>query len=177
LAIKAWDKSGRVIYCGSCSKSLAPAFRIGWIAGGRYQGRINSLKLSSSLITPLFEQAVLAEYMQSGALPSHLRKLRERLVANIPLAIAAIQRHFPAGTQVVSPAGGWWLWLELPEHIDSLALLRQAVSKGIAFTPGTLFSSSTKFSHFLRMNIGRPWSREMEQGIKTLGTLATELKA
>ncbi|MFZ6657326.1 PLP-dependent aminotransferase family protein [Undibacterium sp. TJN19] len=175
LAIKAWDKSGRVIYCGSCSKSLAPAFRIGWIAGGRYQSRINSLKLSSSLITPLFEQAVLAEYMQSGALPSHLRKLRERLVANIPLAIAAIQRYFPAGTQVVSPAGGWWLWLELPEHIDSLALLRQAVGKGIAFTPGTLFSSSSKFSHFLRMNIGRPWGREMEQGIKTLGKLAAEL--
>ncbi|BBB59292.1 GntR family transcriptional regulator [Undibacterium sp. KW1] len=174
-AIKAWDKQGRVIYCGSCSKSLAPAFRIGWIAGGRYQARINSLKLSASLITPLFEQAVLAEFIQSGALPSHLRKLRERLAANIPLATAAIARYFPWGTQVISPAGGWWLWLELPEHIDSLALLRQAVAKGIAFTPGSLFSGSGKYANYLRMNIGRPWGREMEQGIKTLGRLVSEM--
>jgi DNA-binding transcriptional MocR family regulator len=174
-AIKAWDKQGRVIYCGSCSKSLAPAFRIGWIASGRYQARINSLKLSASLITPLFEQAVLAEFIQSGALPSHLRKLRERLAANIPLATAAIARYFPLGTQVISPAGGWWLWLELSEHIDSLALLRQAVAKGIAFTPGSLFSGSGKYANYLRMNIGRPWGREMEQGIKTLGRLVSEM--
>lgn len=174
-AIKAWDKQGRVIYCGSCSKSLAPAFRIGWIAGGRYQARINSLKLSASLITPLFEQAVLAEFIQSGALPSHLRKLRERLAANIPLATAAIARYFPLGTQVISPAGGWWLWLELPEHVDSLALLRQAVAKGIAFTPGSLFSGTGKYANYLRMNIGRPWGREMEQGIKTLGTLVSKM--
>ncbi|MFZ6732968.1 PLP-dependent aminotransferase family protein [Undibacterium sp. Ji42W] len=176
-AIKAWDKQGRVIYCGSCSKSLAPAFRIGWIAGGRYQARINSLKLSASLITPLFEQAVLAEFIQSGALPSHLRKLRERLAANIPLATAAITRYFPLGTQVISPAGGWWLWLELPDDIDSLALLRKAVAKGIAFTPGSLFSGSGKYANYLRMNIGRPWGREMEQGIKTLGKLLQEFTA
>ncbi|MCH8620013.1 PLP-dependent aminotransferase family protein [Undibacterium sp. TS12] len=172
--VKAWDRQGRVIYCGSCSKSLAPGFRIGWIAGGRYQARITSLKLTSSLITPLFEQAVLAEFMQSGALPSHIRKLRERLAANIPLAKAAIERYFPLGTQVVSPAGGWWLWLELPEQVDSLVLLRRAVGQGIAFTPGSLFSGSGKYANYLRMNIGRPWGREMEQGIKVLGKLARE---
>ena len=127
------------------------------------------------MITPLFEQAVLAEFMQSGTLPSHLRKLRERLAANIPLATAAIARYFPLGTQVISPAGGWWLWLELPEHVDSLALLRKAVAKGIAFTPGSLFSGSGKYANYLRMNIGRPWGREMEQGIKTLGKLISEM--
>ena len=172
--VKAWDRQGRVIYCGSCSKSLAPGFRVGWVAGGRYHARITSLKLSASLITPLFEQAVLAEYLESGALPSHLRKLSERLAANIPLATAAIHAHFPLGTQVISPAGGWWLWLELPEEVDSLELLRQAVSKGIAFTPGSLFSGSGKYANYLRMNIGRPWGPEMEQGMQTLGQLVKE---
>ncbi|MBI3284347.1 MAG: PLP-dependent aminotransferase family protein [Burkholderiales bacterium] len=175
--VKAWDRHGRVIYCGSCSKSLAPAFRVGWVAGGRYQARIASLKLSSSLVTPLFEQAVLAEFMASGGLPSHLRKLRERLAANIPLALEAVRRYFPAGTQVVSPAGGWWLWLELPPEVDSLALLRVAVSQGVAFTPGSLFSSSDKYGHYLRMNIARPWGREMEQGFRTLGRLVREQAA
>lgn len=172
--VKAWDRDGHVIYCGSCSKSLAPGFRLGWVAGGRYQARIESLKLSQSLVTPLYEQAVLADFMQSGGLPSHLRKLRERLKANVPLAVAAVRQHFPVGTQVVSPAGGWWLWLEMPQPVDSLALLRQAVMHGIAFTPGALFSASPKFGHFMRLNIGRPWGREMEQGIKTLGTLVAQ---
>ncbi|MFZ6772811.1 PLP-dependent aminotransferase family protein [Undibacterium sp. SXout7W] len=171
--IKAWDKQGRVIYCGSCSKSIAPAFRIGWIAGGRYQAKITSLKLSHSLITPLLEQAVLAEFMQSGALPSHLRKLRERLSASIPQVIAAVQRYFPVGTQIVSTAGGWWLWLELPEHIDTLALLRQSVSRGIAFTPGALFSSSGKYANYLRLNIARPWDKQMDNGMRLLGQLAS----
>ena len=173
--VKAWDRHGHVIYCGSCSKSMAPAFRLGWIAGGRYHARIAALKLSHSLVTPLFEQAVLAEFLHSGALPSHLRKLRERLVANIPLVLAAVRRYFPAGTLVISPAGGWWLWLELPEKVDSLALLRLAVSEGIAFTPGVMFSNSAKYAHFMRLNIGRPWDRELEQGIKILGQLVTQL--
>ena len=170
--VKAWDRHGRVIYCGSCSKSVAPAFRVGWIAGGRYQARIESLKLSNSLVTPLFDQAVLAEFMQAGGLPLHLRKLRAHLASNVPLAVAAVRKYFPTGTQVVSPAGGWWLWIALPEHVDTLVLLRLAVAKGIAFTPGALFSASSKFGHFLRLNVARPWGREMEQGIKTLGKLA-----
>lgn len=170
--VKAWDRQERVLYCGSCSKSVAPGLRLGWIAAGRYQSRIESLKLSSSLVTPLFEQGLLAAYLQSGALPAHLRKLRERLAVNVPLAVAAVQAHFPAGTQVISPAGGWWLWMALPQHVDTLALLRQSVALGIAFTPGAMFSATPKFGHCLRLNIARPWGREMESGIKTLGALA-----
>lgn len=171
--VKAWDRGGDVIYCGSCSKSVAPGMRLGWVVGGRHQARIESLKISHSLVTPLFEQAVLAEYMQSGALAVHLRTLRERLAANVPLAVAAVQQHFPTGTQVVSPAGGWWLWLALPDGADTLALLRTAVADaGLAFTPGVLFSGSGRYGNHLRLNIGRPWGREMEQGMKTLGALA-----
>ena len=173
--IKAWDRQGRVIYCGSCSKSVAPGLRLGWVAGGRYQPSLESLKLSNSLVTPLLEQAMLAAYLQSGALPLHLRKLRERLGANVPLALRAVAQYFPAGSEVISPAGGWWLWMALPMHIDTLVLLRRAVAQGIAFTPGSLFSNSSKYNHCLRLNIARPWGREMEQGLKKLGALAHQL--
>ena len=173
--IKAWDRHGRVIYYGSCSKTLAPAWRVGWVSGGRWHRRIESLKLSHSLVTPLFEQAVLAEFMRAGGLALHLRSLRERLAATVPLAVEAIRQHFPRGTQVVSPAGGWWLWIALPQGMDSVALLRLAVGHGIAFTPGALFSASGKFSNHLRINTGRPWGRELDQGIRTLGGLAAQL--
>ena len=170
--IKAWDRHSRVIYYGSCSKNIAPAYRLGWVSGGRWHQRITSLKLTNSLVTPLFEQAVLAQFMESGALPLHLRSLRAHLSATVPKALAAVRQHFPAGTQVVSPAGGWWLWIALEGHTDTLDLLRKAVSQGFAFTPGTLFSASGKFTNHLRLNIGRPWCRELEQGIASLGKLA-----
>lgn len=169
--LKAWDRSQRVVYCGSCSKSLAPAFRVGWVAGGRYHARIETLKLSNSLVAPLFEQAVLAEFMNAGAHLLHLRSLRQRLALNVPLALDAVARHFPAGTRVVSTAGGWWLWLELPEHVDTLALLRRSVEQGLAFAPGVVFAGSTKFANCLRINTGRPWGRDMERGFEVLGAL------
>ena len=155
--VKAWDRQGRVIYCGSCSKSVAPGFRLGWVAGGKYHARIESLKLSSSLVTPLWEQSVLAAYLQSGALSGHLRKLRERLAAQVPQAVQAVAQHFPAGTQVVSSAGGWWLWVALPPQVDTLDLLRQSVAQGLAFTPGTMFTTGHKYRNCLRLNIARPW--------------------
>ena len=173
--IKAWDRHGRVIYYGSCSKTLAPAWRVGWCSGGRWHRRIESLKLSHSLVTPLFEQAVLAEFMRAGGLALHLRSLRERLAATVPLAVEAIRQHFPRGTQVVSPAGGWWLWIALPQGMDSVALLRLAAGHGSAFTTCGLFSAAGKFSNTRRSKTGRHWGRELDQGIRTRGGLAAQL--
>lgn len=171
-AVKAWDRDGRVIYCGSCSKSMAPAFRVGWVLGGRRHRQLESQKISSSLAAPLLEQQVLADYMKSGKLPAHLRKLRARLASVVPLAQDCVRQHFPAGTRVRGPDGGWWLWLELPDQTDTLALLRTAVQHGIAYTPGTLFSASGKYGHCLRLNIARPWSPAMAAGLRALGEAA-----
>ena len=173
-AVKAWDRDGRVIYCGSCSKSMAPGFRLGWVLGGRHQRQLESLKIGSSLAAPLLEQQVLADYMKSGRLPAHLRRLRTQLAQ--AAASARAQRHFPQGTRVLGPEGGWWLWLELPEPADTLALLRDAVSQGIAYTPGALFSAAGKHGHCLRLNVARPWSTEMAAGLERLG-LAARLAA
>ena len=69
---------------------------------------------------------------------------------------------------MLGPEGGWWLWLELPEPADTLALLRVAVSQGIAYTPGALFSAAGKHGHCLRLNVARPWSAEMAAGLERL---------
>ena len=173
--LKSWDRHGRVIYCGSCSKSMAPAFKIGWVAGGRFHAKIAALKLSLTLVTPLFEQRVLSEFMQSGAMHGHLRKLRERLAATVPLATRAVQAYFPSGTQLISTAGGWWLWIALPEEVDTLVLLRRSVAQGLSFTPGAMFSNADKFAHYLRLNIARPWGRDMERALQLLGELTRQL--
>lgn len=168
--LKAWDKTGRVIYCGSFSKSLAPAFRVGWVAGGRYHARIAALKLSHSLVCPVLEQAVLAQFLRSGGMAPHLRKLRERLASNVPLVVEAVRQHFPVDCRIHSE-GGWWLWVICPAGTDTLAVLRQCVPLGVSFTPGVLFGSGRKTSHCLRMTIAQPWSEAMEYAIQTIGAV------
>ena len=174
--VKAWDKAGSVIYCGSCSKSLAPAFRVGWVAGGRHHKRMESLKLSHSLVSPLFEQAVLAEFMRSGALLPHLRRLRERLQQNLPKVLAAVQRHFPVEARVRSQ-GGWWLWIECAPGTDTLLLLRQAVDQGVAFAPGILFGTNGKYAHCLRLNVAQPFNAELDQALAVVGALLKQAGA
>ena len=169
--IKVWDKHERVIYIGSCSKSLAPGFRIGWIAGGRYHAAIKSLKLSYSLVSPLLEQVALAEFIKGGDMALHLRQLRQRLASNVGLAVKAVAQYFPYGTKVISPAGGWWLWLELPPSISSLSLLKLAIANSISFTPGMVFTNTGKLNHHLRINYARPWA-EIEMALQELGQLA-----
>jgi DNA-binding transcriptional MocR family regulator len=133
---------------------------------------MESIKISQSLATPLLDQAVLVEYMLTDGLPPHLRKLRERLSAQLPHAMTAVQRYFPMGAKVISTAGGWWLWLALPEPIDTVVLLKASVAQGVAFTPGGLFSGEGRFGNHVRINIGRPWSQEMDDGFRTVGELA-----
>jgi len=173
--VKAWDTGGHVIYCGSLSKSLAPGLRVGWVMAGRHGQRLRSLKLGQSLSTPWLEQAMLAQYLQSGAWPSHLRRLRERLATTLPQAVAAIRQHFPLSTQVQHPAAGWWLWISLPEGTDALALLPASVRDGLAFTPGALFSHTGKFDHCLRINIAQPWKAELQDALARLGQHARML--
>ncbi len=112
--VKAWDSLGSVIYCGSCSKSLAPGLRLGWIAGGKRHAEIESIKVSQSLATPLLDQSVLAEYMLTDGLLPHLRKLRERLSAQLPQALAAVQQFSSTSlwAQRLSapPAAGGYGW-------------------------------------------------------------------
>ena len=133
-AVKAWDRDGRVIYCGSCSKSMAPGFRLGWVLGGRHQRQLESLKIGSSLAAPLLEQQVLADYMKSGRLPAHPpaadpagagRRLGARL-----RAAAFSPGHAGAGSRrrLVAVAG-------TAEPADTLALLRDAVSQASPTRP------------------------------------------
>ena len=175
--VKAWDMGGHVIYCGSLSKSLAPGLRVGWVLPGRHGQRLRSLKLGQSLSTPLLEQAMLAQYLQSGAWPSQLRRLRERLAATLPRALGVVQNHFPLGTRVQHPAAGWWLWISLPERTDALALLQSSAQDGLAFVPGALFSNTARFDHCLRLNIAQPWTPELQDAVARLGQRACQSAA
>ena len=168
---KAFDTDGLVMHCGSFSKSLAPGYRIGWVAAGRYAQKIERLKLMTSLCASMPAQAAIADYLQHGGYDRHLRRLRYALEEQQNAMLAAIARHFPAQTRVSHPAGGYFLWLELPEQMDSLKLFQMALAQGISIAPGPIFSPTQRFRNCIRLNYGSPWTDQSEKAMETLGRI------
>ena len=172
LPAKAFEQRGGVMHCGSFSKCLAPGYRIGWALGGRWAPQLQRSKLMSSLSSSLPAQAALAEYLQDGSFDAHLRRLREALARQMRRMAAALAQHMPAGSRVSEPAGGYFLWLELPDGCDSLALLPRAREQGFSLAPGPLFSAQGEFAACLRLNCGHPWGPAWETAIAALGDMA-----
>ncbi|NQD94263.1 PLP-dependent aminotransferase family protein, partial [Pseudomonas sp. CrR25] len=101
--VKSFDREGLVMHCSSFSKSLAPGYRVGWVAGGRYAQQIGRLKLMTTISPSVPAQAALADYLQHGGYDRHLRKLRHALEMQQGAMLASAARHFPASTRVTRP--------------------------------------------------------------------------
>ena len=171
LCSKAADPDGLVMHVSSFSKCLAPGYRLGWVAAGRYASQLQRLKLSTSLATTGPVQIALADYLKHGAYDKHLRQLRLKLAAQEAALVAAVERHFPAGTRLARPQGGYFLWLELPPGVDSLLLHQQALARGISIAPGPIFSAKREFANYLRLNFGHTDSERQQQAMAILGEL------
>jgi DNA-binding transcriptional MocR family regulator len=171
----AWDRDGRVLLVGSISKTLAPGYRIGWVAGGRYQERIERLKYASTVSTPTLLQMPIAEFLANGGYDRHLRRLRTQLRAQVERTREAVCRSFPPGTRVSAPAGGFVLWLELPAGVDAFTLQSKALEAGIAIAPGPIFSARERYTNHIRLSCGFPWSERLARAVQTVGALTTQL--
>ena len=173
----ALDGGADTIYCSSFSKSLAPGYRIGWIATRVHSQRVVERKMAFSLCGPLLPQVAFADFLAGGAYDAHLRRMRRAFEDNLARMTRAVEASFPAGTKVSRPAGGFVLWLELPKRFDSRALFDQALEEGICFAPGDVFSASRRFRHCLRLSAGYAWSDRIDAGVRRLGRLAQGLIA
>lgn len=174
LPAAAFDTQGLVMHCSSFSKTLAPGYRIGWVAAGRFADRVQRLKLMSTLSSSIPVQAGIADYLQHGGYDKHLRKLRSALRTQRDQMDAAIRRWLPEGVRWVSPQGGYFVWLELPDAIDAMALHRLAIERGISVAPGPLFSAAHAFENCVRLNFGHPWSTKIDDALRGLGELLGE---
>jgi DNA-binding transcriptional MocR family regulator len=172
--LKAFDRHDNILWCGSFSKTLAPGYRIGWVAPGRFHAEVQKLKLVFTLATATPTQLAVADFLASGGFDRHLRRLRRVYEENLGLAADAVARHFPDGTKATRPLGGHLLWLELPGESDSLALHEAALAEGVSVAPGPLFSATGRFRHCLRLNCAVLWSAQVERAVATLGRLARE---
>ncbi|KVT18566.1 GntR family transcriptional regulator [Burkholderia sp. MSMB1078WGS] len=170
---KLYDDSGLVLHCGSFSKCLAPGFRIGWVAAGRFVRQIRQAKSASAPAADVPAQMAISSYLRDGAYDRFLRKLRRNLAAHQAQMLSAVRAYFPADTEVFAPRGGYFLWIELPPHMDAMHLFGDAMENGVSIAPGPIFSATGGFRRYLRLNYGRPWTPAVERALETLGTLAS----
>src|SRR5262245_48848459 len=129
----------------------------------------------TTLTTASLPQAAIAEYLKHGGFERHLRTLRQTLSVQLEFMRQSLERHFPAGCKITRPEGGYILWIELPRAVEALRLHRLALEKHVSVAPGPIFSAQRSFSNCIRINFGHPWSKEMDDAVKTLGTLTAEL--
>jgi len=169
--LRAFDTKGLVLTCGSFSKTLTPEYRVGWVVPGPYRDRVLHLKLATTAATAVPPQLALASYLASGGYEQHLRRLRRSLRGTVDRFAFEITERFPEGTRISHPAGGYLLWVQLPEGIDTVALQRRAVTRGLSVAPGPAFSASGAFSNYLRINAGHPWSARTRDALDLLAEL------
>ena len=163
-----------MIHCASLHKILAPGMRLGWIAAGRWQPRVEMLKYTQTRNNEVLSQIGAGEFMGTGAYDRHLRRLRTALLGQRERTAEAIARYFPAGTKLNLPNGGLQLWVEMPKECSSAAVFDAALREGILVAPGWLFSNGGRSDHFLRLNCGWPYDDVIDGGLRRLGEIVGE---
>jgi DNA-binding transcriptional MocR family regulator len=175
--VEVYSRSGRVISCGSFSKTAAPGYRIGWIVTGKYREKIQRLKRSYSCSSGLLQQLTLAEFLASGDYDRYLKSLRPVLQRNAERMSSLVAEHFPAETRTSKPVGGSVLWLELPESVDAEQLFDEAIAVGISIAPGPIFSPCQRYRNFIRLSFGHKWSSDIDRAVEWLGNRVRDLAA
>ncbi|HMF71242.1 MAG TPA: PLP-dependent aminotransferase family protein [Flavitalea sp.] len=169
---KSYDEGGMVLLCSSFSKTLAPAYRVGWVAPGKFMDQVSKMKLFHSLSSTAITHEVIGNFLETGRYEAHLRKLRRTLHANYLQYVRVISEFFPTGTKISRPQGGLSLWVALPKQIDTVDLYNTAVRNKITFSPGRLFTLQNQFANCMRLSYGLEWNEKTENALMLLGKLA-----
>lgn len=169
LPIKYWDEKGYVIYCGSISKTVSPAYRIGWFCIPSRLADLHAKLITQNINvnTPL--QLGLADLIYSRAYRQHLNILRPKLWKQLEEYRHFISEAFKEiSFGLTNPQGGYILWLQFPEKIDSWEMYCFAQRQEINIVPGLVFGAGSRYNNCIRINAGHPLSNEIKQAIYIL---------
>lgn len=167
--IKTFDEAGTVLYLGSFSKILAPALRLGWIiAPEELIARIILIREPMDLETSNLTQRAAAEFLSRGLLAPHLEQMNRENRIRRDAMLQALDKHLADIAHWTEPQGGLFIWLTVPESINTLTLVREAIDNGVVYIPGAAFSANGGQEHTLRLNFSAVPPEKIEEGVARL---------
>ena len=162
----------RTLHLGSFSKIFAPGFRLGWIIGPEaLLEQIYICKQALDLCPPVFDQYLATEFLTSGALDANLVKTKAEYRRRRDLMVSLLEKYMPEGVKWTYPEGGLFLFVTLPEGIDTIEMYDEALSKGVAYVAGSFFFLDGSHRNTMRLNFSFVAEEKMEPGMKLLGEI------
>ena len=178
-SIKADDHDGRVIYLSSFSKTLAPGYRVAWIAApAAVAVKLEMAKQSEDLMTGSLDQRVVHEACRSGLLARQLPKLRQHYRHKRDVMTRTLARELKGTVTWPEPKGGFFLWLTLPRQLDADRMIPRAVENGVIYVAGEAFFVNGEGGNTMRLSFSAPTEARIEEGVVRLArTMREELEA
>jgi 2-aminoadipate transaminase len=161
-----------IIYLSSFSKTLAPGLRVGYaVAAPAVIRALTVAKQASDLHTGSLSQRAIARFLETNDFDAHLKSIQDLYRARRDAMLAALARHFPAGTHWVRPEGGLFVWVQLPYGLDTDPIFAEALEEHVAFVPGAPFFPAAPRRDTLRLNFSNRPPELIEQGMQKLGAV------
>lgn len=158
-----------VIYLSTFSKTLAPGIRIGWVtAPSKIISKLVQAKQGADLHTGVFVQMVAHDICSRGLLRTHVKKVREAYLERRDAMLQAMEEHFPSGVTWTRPQGGLFLWVCLPEQINTTEFLKTALEEKVAYVPGSAFFPEEGGHNTMRLNFSYCRPEIIREGIQRL---------
>jgi DNA-binding transcriptional MocR family regulator len=169
-SLKSLDTTGCVIYLGTFSKILAPGLRLGWaVAAPEAMEALLHGKQPSDLHTGMAQQMATYEVIKNGYLEHHVEEIKSFYKERRDVMLRALEEHFPSDAHFTRPAGGLFVWAELPRHVDTRELLIDAVQDKVAFVPGQGFHPDNSGTNTMRLNFSNVPPDQLREGVRRLG--------
>ncbi len=157
---------------GSFSKLVSPGMRLGWlIAPDSVLERYIVAKQGTDFHTSNFAQRVLHDYLVNNNIDDHVAMIQKGYATQCAAMLKAIDTYFPAGTHVTRPDGGMFIWMTLPDDVDSVKLLDEAIDAGVTFLPGTTFYTDGGGRNQIRLSYSQSDEERIDEGIKRLAAV------
>ncbi|ATO20451.1 transcriptional regulator [Acinetobacter sp. LoGeW2-3] len=161
VSVKHFDQHNMVLHCGSFSKTLGMGARVGWVFAGSYSNAIQHVQLMSTLtVSPLLQNA-LVDFVAHHHYEKHLRSLRRHLDQNKKRFYQELKGRLPEDCQIHYFPTGYFLWVELPESMDSQQLYIDLLEQKISIAPSLLFRPKHTAQNFIRLNCSFEWTDEL----------------
>lgn len=169
------DDQSRTIYVGTISKLLAPGLRVGWIvAREEFIDKLQLAKQPVDLCTNVFSQHLTYRYLEKGIVDRQIGKIIDLYRAKRDQMLESLEEFLPNSVEWTTPEGGMFIWLTLPDIIDTDEMFQGALDKGVAYVPGSIFYGTKPRKNTLRLNFTFVEKEQIEEGVKKLGELIRE---